>query len=92
MTFAWQAARGAVVVAILGAVFLLLPSASSIEDIDTTPLTIPDEIWLPLLAVLHLNRYLPISALLVVATLSLGIMAGMAMLGLVSWIVKHVIG
>lgn len=91
MTIAWQVARVAVVAAILVGIILLLPPASAVEDIDDTPLTIPDELWLPLVAVLHLNRYLPISPLLIIATLSIGIAAGMATVGLVSWILRHVL-
>lgn len=90
MTLAWQVARIFAVGAILTGVILLLPPATAIEEIDDTPLTIPNEIWLPLVAVLELNRYLPISALLVVAGLSLAVTAGMATVALVSWILKHV--
>lgn len=90
MTLVWQLARIGAIGAILTAMFLLLPAATVVETVDATPLEIPAVVWDPLVAVLHLNRYLPISALLIVAGLSLAVTAGMATLGLASWILKHV--
>ena len=89
MTLAWQVARIAAVVALLGVGFALLPPAS-LSTLD--PLTIPSEIWDPIVAVLHLDRYFPIHELLIVAVLALTIQAGLAGLWLVSWLGKHLLG
>jgi hypothetical protein len=89
MTVAWVVARVAVVAAILTTAFLLLPPASIL---DTGSLTIPDYIWNPIVAVLSLNRLLPINTLLVVASLTLAIQAGMAGWWLMSWLLRHLMG
>jgi hypothetical protein len=89
VTLAWIVARIAAVVVVLTAAFALLPPASIL---DTTALVIPDYVWNPIVGVLSLNRLLPISALLTVATLTLAIQAGMAGWWLLSWILKHVMG
>lgn len=88
MTLAFAIAKGFAVIGILTTLaFVLLPDATVL---DSTPLTIPSVIWDPLVGVLHLNRYFPLSALLVVTGLGLAIRAGMAGLWLVSWITRHV--
>ena len=89
MTVLWQAARVFVVVGVLLALFAVLPEASAY---DTADLTIPDVVWDPLVGVLSLNRYLPIVALLVIASFDVTAKAGMAALWLGSWVLRHVLG
>lgn len=89
MTLGWAIARAAMVTVVLGYGFTLLPPASVY---DNTALSIPSVLWDPLVAVLHLNRYLPIGALLVIATIALGIQSGLAGFWIVGWVMKHVLG
>jgi len=89
MTLGWQIARGAMVLVILGAVVANLPVATVY---DASPLTVPDVIWNPLVGVLSLNRYLPITTLLVLAAFTIAIQAGMAGFWMVSWVLRHVLG
>jgi hypothetical protein len=70
-------------------VLRILPDAPS--SLPAT-LTIPDIIWNPLVAVLGLNRYFPISEALTVMALGLTIQAAMAGIWLYSWIMGHVVG
>lgn len=88
MTLLWQLARVAAVVGIIVGALYLLPDAP--ESLDT--LTIPDVIWNPLVAVLQLDRYFPISTLLAIAAVGLSIRGGLAALWLWSWLSKHVFG
>lgn len=89
MTLAFQVARIAVVGAILTTAFLLLPNAS---EYDTSELTIPDVVWDPLVAVLSLNRLIPIEALLNCFKFTLAIQAGMVAFWLYTWLTSHVLG
>jgi hypothetical protein len=89
VTVAWIVARVAAVVTVLTTAFLLLPPASVL---DTTALTIPDYVWDPIVAVLSLNRLLPINTLLAVAGFTLAIQAGMAGWWLMSWLLRHLLG
>jgi hypothetical protein len=89
MTFAWIVARIAAVTAVLLFGFTLLPDANVL---DMGSLTIPDVIWNPLVAVLELNRVLPIQPLLVCVAVTLAIQAGMAGWWIVSWLSRHLLG
>ena len=77
------------VLAMLLGIIAALPATSTI---DTTPLTIPDVVWNPLVAVLQLDRYLPVHELLAVAAAALAIQAGMAAAWLTGWLAKHLLG
>lgn len=80
--------RVAVVVAIIGGAIALLPDAPA----ELPELVIPSVIWTPLLGVLALNRYFPISELLVIAGLALSIRVGMFGVFVYGWLSKHVLG
>jgi hypothetical protein len=88
ITVAWQLAKIAAVVAVLGVAFALLPDAD--PDAVST-FTVPSFIWAPIAAVMKLNGIMPfIGTLLAIATLSLAIRVGMVGLWLYSWITSHV--
>jgi hypothetical protein len=89
VTLAWVIARAAAVVTILIGAFALLPAASTL---DTTALEIPDVVWDPLVAVLHLNRLLPIATLLTLAGIAIAIQVGLAGWWLTSWLLRHLTG
>lgn len=75
-------ARYVAIGVILVAAWNLLPDA----PLTTDTLTIPDVFWNPLVGVLSLNRYLPISALLAVATFAVGIQGALFFAWLTSWV------
>lgn len=89
MTFAWQLARIAAVLYIIAYIFDHLPPASIY---DTGALTIPDVVWLPIVAVLHLGRLLPIGTLLILVGFTIAIQAGLLLVWLASWFMRTVLG
>jgi hypothetical protein len=76
----------ALVLSIIGGIIALLPDAPP----GSGAFTIPDVIWNPLVAVLSLNRYLPIGALLAVLVAQVTIQTVLATLWLTSWVWKLV--
>lgn len=88
ISVAYSIAKRAALVGVIIGVILLLPDAP--ESLDT--LTIPTFIWTPLVAVLELDRYFPISTLLAIAAVAITIKVGMFGLWLTSWVAKHVFG
>lgn len=82
MTLAWAIAKVFIVVGLLIAGFAALPLASTY---DTSVVTIPALLWDPLVAVLGLDRYLPIHELLILAGLTVAIEAGLASVWIVQW-------
>lgn len=89
MTWVWQLARIAAVLYVFGYIFDHLPPASIY---DTGTLTIPDPVWLPLEAVLHLGRLLPIGTLLILVGLTIAIQTGLLLMWLASWFMRTVLG
>jgi hypothetical protein len=89
VTIAWQVARIAAVIYVLGYVFEHLPPASIY---DTSSVTIPDVLWDPFVAVLHLGRLLPITTLLALVTITLAIQTGLILWWIGSWVLRHVLG
>lgn len=81
-------AKVSAVVAVLTIMWNLLPDAP--ESLDA--LTIPDEVWDPLVGVLQLDRYFPISTLLAIAAVAVSIKVGMLGMWLYAWVAKHVFG
>lgn len=86
MSTVFAIAKIAAVVGILTVMWALLPDAP--ESLDT--LTIPDEVWDPLVGVLQLDRYFPISTLLAIAAVAVTIKVGMLGMWLYSWVARHV--
>jgi hypothetical protein len=82
-------ARTFIVLQILIVVFLLLPEAGTE---GTGSITIPDVIWLPLSAVLQLNRLLPINELLATAVIIFTVRMLTIPFWLGSWLLRHLSG
>ncbi len=78
--------RIAVTIVVVGGAFALLPDAA----VGSSTFTIPDPIWNPVLAVLGLNRYLPIAALLAVAVFEVTIRGALFAAFLGSWVWKRI--
>lgn len=75
----------AIILQLLIVLVVLLPDAGG-EGL--TPIVIPDAIWNPLEAVLHLNRLLPISALLGAFMLTVSVRAAMFLF----WMGSYILG
>jgi hypothetical protein len=88
MSIAWAVAKRSAIVSLLGIMVALLPDAPA----ELEALTIPSVIWEPLVAVLHLDRYFPISTLLAIAGVAISIRVAMFGFWLYSWVAKHVFG
>jgi hypothetical protein len=85
VTFLWTFARIGIVAGLVAFGLNALPAASSY---DTGVLTIPPVVWDPIVAVLSLNRLLPISALIAIAAALVAIEAAMAAMWLGGWLMK----
>lgn len=88
MTLVWYVVRIAAIAGILFGAISLLPDAPA--ELDS--LTIPSVIFDPLVSVLQLDRYFPISTLLAIAGTAIAIRVGLATLWLYGWIASHVFG